>query len=499
MSFYDEAVLFTVKLAVNLLFIGSTVTIGMIVAFRLGGITSARVRYLVAITIFFIAALLPIAATLNFTRHQEPPPVTAALNTNYQNISNRPGQSRMAVQPSSLLESPGVTSTVLTNRVDSFVRLLTYSRLGGGFLVLWIAVAALLLGRESVGHAHLIRARRRWRLADATLRKQLTGTGRTLLYTDEHEGPCAVGLLRPVIVIPSHLFNQLSINELRCIAQHELSHARWRDPLANAVLRVMCALLWPSLPLWYLERVARREREVAADSAAINSSQSQSSSNTAADYASALILIAKHSGHTARHPRYKLLATEIGSRSGLEHRVRRLLMASPSPSLFRSSLAGFILSVGIAGITFLPIASQPSETMFLMIAKSDDDGHSDMAATEVFDGTNNELSYQGERPLIKALSQKAERPSPLYESTQTPFSQKTAEPQPSDEMQGRPEFAPGHVTERTLHPDAEQSIHIIESNDLEFRMRNNFRFVYRAGARVPELPPTPTPKPAPKS
>jgi beta-lactamase regulating signal transducer with metallopeptidase domain len=498
MTFYADAVSFAVRLAVNLLLIGSTVTMGMIVAFRLGGMTSARVRYIVAITIFFVAALLPIAATLNFTRAQESPPVAAATKTNYPNILSRRSQSRLAVQSSSLLEPFNVTSAALTNQVDSFIHLLTYSRLGGGFLVLWIAVAALLLGRESVGHVHLIRARRRWRLADAALRKQVTGSDRTLLYTDEHEGPCVVGLLRPVIVIPSHLFNQLSVNGLRCIVQHELSHARWRDPLANALLRMMRALLWPSLPLWYLERVARREREVAADRAAISSPQTQFDSDTAADYAAALILIAKHSGRTTKRPRYKLLATEISS-SSLEHRVRCLLMRSPSPSFFRSSLAGFILSISIAGITFLPLASQPSRTMSLTIAKSDDDGHSDMAATEIFDGTNNELGYQDERSLIKAASKKAERSSRPDEPTQTPFSQKTAEPQRSDEVQGVPELAPGHVVERTLHSDAEQSIHIVENNNLEFKMRNNFRFMYRVGAQVPELPPTPTPGLAPKS
>jgi beta-lactamase regulating signal transducer with metallopeptidase domain len=76
--------------------------------------------------------------------------------------------------------------------------------------------------------------------------------------------PCALGLLRPRIVIPDGLSNILD-QELRAVLAHELAHVRRHDNVVAALVRAIGSLFWFHPLLWWIERRMMSEREIACD------------------------------------------------------------------------------------------------------------------------------------------------------------------------------------------------------------------------------------------
>jgi beta-lactamase regulating signal transducer with metallopeptidase domain len=81
--------------------------------------------------------------------------------------------------------------------------------------------------------------------------------------------PIAVGVLKPMIIIPSSLFLQISPIELETIIAHELIHIRRLDPLVNMLQRVIESLFFFHPGVWWISAQIRREREFAADASVL--------------------------------------------------------------------------------------------------------------------------------------------------------------------------------------------------------------------------------------
>jgi hypothetical protein len=170
--------------------------------------------------------------------------------------------------------------------------------------------------------------------------------------------PSTVGFVRPIVVLPASLAQVLSPAATKQVSRHELSHARWRDPLVNAFVRMMRALLWPCLPLWLLERVIAAEREAAADKAAIEESAPAFERTTiVSDYAMTLVTMARPCAQRKVPRLYHVAATHIGP-ARLEERVRRLFDSSQPLSRIRLALAALVLFVAVTGLAWIPLTSQ---------------------------------------------------------------------------------------------------------------------------------------------
>ena len=277
--------------AFNLTAVGTVIALTVAVAFAVGCSAAPRVRYAIAVVAFFAAAVLPLVS-------KAPAPVQNTVT--------------QAAQPP---------------------RSLAYARDDIG-RVLWLSVAALLLMRELLGHAVLHFRRRGWDRASRDVRNTLQWPADVELFVSD-EPPATIGLFDPVVVLPENWLDPR-------VARHELAHARWRDPLVNALVRVVRAILWPSVPLWYLERVIRTEREVAADAFAVGGDKA-----AAIDYATMLVSAADR-----RLPR---AATALGNGIGLEERINRLFDAA-RPNNFRVACAAMLLVLGGACTFAVPIA-----------------------------------------------------------------------------------------------------------------------------------------------
>jgi hypothetical protein len=272
-----------IALLLNLLFLGSAIALPAAAALALTRGAAPRLRYCGALLAFGAAAVFPVAVTIRVERSQRLLPYAQA-----------------GVDDVAMLLDEGIVRRLAA--------------------VGWLAVAAILVAREAAAHRDLMRRE------------------------SAEQGPAAVGLLRPRIVLPPWLARLTPAAAAR-IVRHERAHARWRDPLVNAIVRLTRAVLWPSLPLWYLERLIRTEQEVAADAAALAGEAEEAS----AEYASSLIEAVRY----ARHDRH---VAAFGSAAALRERIERLLGVS-RPGIVRIAAAAAMIAAGALVVAEGPAAS----------------------------------------------------------------------------------------------------------------------------------------------
>ena len=79
------------------------------------------------------------------------------------------------------------------------------------------------------------------------------------------EAPLALGIRRPLILLPRRLRDVLTSDQLRVVIAHELTHHRHRDLLADALVSVACALWWFHPLVWLLAAQFRELREERCD------------------------------------------------------------------------------------------------------------------------------------------------------------------------------------------------------------------------------------------
>jgi uncharacterized protein (TIGR03435 family) len=85
------------------------------------------------------------------------------------------------------------------------------------------------------------------------------------LITPGAEEPGVVGFLRPVLVLPAHLLEQLNPRQLGAILTHELCHVHRRDNLFAGVHMLVEAIFWFHPLVWWIGSRMVEERELACD------------------------------------------------------------------------------------------------------------------------------------------------------------------------------------------------------------------------------------------
>ena len=93
-----------------------------------------------------------------------------------------------------------------------------------------------------------------------------------LLQSSFIQTPIAVGLIKPLIIIPASVFLQMDPSQLECIIAHELIHIRRYDCVINVFQSVAEIFFFYHPAIWWMSATIRREREFAADAAVLNTS-----------------------------------------------------------------------------------------------------------------------------------------------------------------------------------------------------------------------------------
>lgn len=141
----------------------------------------------------------------------------------------------------------------------------------------WVAGALLFGGWHLVAYRRF----RRRALSGAAVRDG----GVDLVTTGAVEGPAAVGLLRPRILLPLDFIGRFTPGERALTLAHERAHHARRDLWANAAALATLSLHWFNPVAHRAYRAFRADQELACDAAVIGDAGSE----TRAAYAAAMV------------------------------------------------------------------------------------------------------------------------------------------------------------------------------------------------------------------
>ena len=135
-----------------------------------------------------------------------------------------------------------------------------------------------------------------------------------LLQSELVKVPVALGIFKPMILIPIGLVTHLSPVQVETILLHELAHIKRRDYLINLLQHVIEALFFFNPAVRWLSSLLRQEREACCDDMVI------ACSNQKSHYLQALVRFQEYS---LQHPSF---AMGIGTkRQYLLNRVKRIM------------------------------------------------------------------------------------------------------------------------------------------------------------------------------
>ena len=140
-------------------------------------------------------------------------------------------------------------------------------------VVLWALGAGLMALRLGGGYALSLRWKRQatpsprqWQdVADALAKRMGIRRPVPLLLAGRGGTPLAMGLLKPVVLVPIALLTSLSPAYLEALLAHELAHVRRADYLGNLLQGLAETLLFFHPAIWWLSARLRAEREILAD------------------------------------------------------------------------------------------------------------------------------------------------------------------------------------------------------------------------------------------
>jgi beta-lactamase regulating signal transducer with metallopeptidase domain len=143
----------------------------------------------------------------------------------------------------------------------------------------WVLLASVPVARLIAGLFHLHRLRSRCvplneSDLDSSLREtidQLNSENSvwfrpvTLATSEQVRVPAALGLWKPMIVLPAWALEQLTPAELAIILRHEFAHVRRWDDWTNLIQKVVRAVFFFHPAVWWIENRLSVEREMACD------------------------------------------------------------------------------------------------------------------------------------------------------------------------------------------------------------------------------------------
>jgi beta-lactamase regulating signal transducer with metallopeptidase domain/protocatechuate 3,4-dioxygenase beta subunit len=156
--------------------------------------------------------------------------------------------------------------------------------LGSGAVIAWLAIGALVARR-------LVRDAEPAPLDVRQVFADLAGEAHTtpnLRISRRVDTAVALGVWRPVVLLPTAWLDVHTGAELRSILAHELAHVRNGDLRWLAIGRALVVLLWAQPLYWLVRRRMRLDQEVLADAAAAALSSRQRYAQQLVDWARTL-------------------------------------------------------------------------------------------------------------------------------------------------------------------------------------------------------------------
>jgi len=145
-------------------------------------------------------------------------------------------------------------------------------------VTLWLLGFGLFLLRLCGGLFYISRLRREglflveteWQERMAGLSERLALSRPVALFQSALVyAPVAIGYLKPVVLLPVGLLNQLSPAEVEAVLAHELAHIARRDWVFNLLQAFIESVFYFHPAVWWMSGIVRREREDCCDDTAV--------------------------------------------------------------------------------------------------------------------------------------------------------------------------------------------------------------------------------------
>ena len=170
-------------------------------------------------------------------------------------------------------------------------------------LIAWALIAGVMTIRLGVGLWRIRQLRQTCKPVDpalldpslaslfAELNTSPAATSRpvVLATSDRIRVPAAIGLWKPMIVLPAWVLRDVAPAELGIILRHEFAHLRHWDDWTNLIQKIVRALFFFHPAVWWIERRLSLEREMACDDAVV------AQTSNPAGYASCLVSLLERS------------------------------------------------------------------------------------------------------------------------------------------------------------------------------------------------------------
>ncbi len=227
---------------------------------------NAATRYAIWWIVLTVSLLLPLAYQWSPEVHFQP-----ARAPRVESATQLP----VAIPAPGVPPPPSVLAPV--SRRISLPMEIPASRWPNSIALFWGAVSALLLLRLLLSYVALYRrvtkaanAPNEWDIRVAHWMAPSKRRVRVAL-SKEIAIPAASGPARPTILIPSHLFEQMSTGDLEQIVRHEAAHLARRDDCALLIQRVVEAVFAMHPVVRLVTRQIDLEREIACDDMVVGS------------------------------------------------------------------------------------------------------------------------------------------------------------------------------------------------------------------------------------
>jgi len=231
----------------------------------------------------------------------------------------------------------------LLQRVEAFIN--TYAKYISGLYMIGLMLHAFkLLG--GLVHIHHIRKQKNlradglWSQKVALLVKKLGIVKNVALYFSEHvQIPLTIGHLKPIIIFPLALINNLDNEQVEAILLHELAHIRRHDYLLNILQCIMETILCFNPFVWLISKTIRMEREYCCDDIVVDEECNNFT------YAKALFIIAQQNTRN-----YSLAMASTGTKKyPLLNRIQRLNTMKTQDSLpkFHLLIVVVVATIGV--------------------------------------------------------------------------------------------------------------------------------------------------------
>ncbi|WP_425396628.1 M56 family metallopeptidase [Aeoliella sp.] len=159
----------------------------------------------------------------------------------------------------------------------------------------------------------------------------------TIAVSDRVLQPVLLGIVRPLVLLPSAAVTGWTPAELEMALVHELAHVRRWDNLVNFVQRVVESLLFFHPAVWLVSRWLREGREQCCDAVVVAQCGDREG------YAELLLSVARDA-HNERLPSMAVALTQ----HPLARRIRRILQLEDDPMLVSKRTLLFVAALFVA-------------------------------------------------------------------------------------------------------------------------------------------------------